>query len=307
MAHDAFKHSVWLSNREGLGLAVYNCGFQRCSPGHTWGPAVRDHFLIHYITSGKGVYDSGSGKYSLSAGDGFLVVPNRLITYWADQSDPWEYYWVGFNGTDAERLVCEAGLSAEQPIFHYDKDSLYREKLLNIYRLNGNRPSDQARMQAGLLSFMAAMMDRRPLDIQEKKSGYEYVKKSLQFIDYNYSRSIDVDDIAANVGISRSHLYRLFMKHISVPPNEYLTRYRIQKASLLLESSNLSVGEAAYSTGFSDQLYFSRVFKSIRGSPPVSTANAPMKKNEKNAGSDRRFLFAAWRKPKTAGQSKPCF
>ena len=83
MAHDAFKHSVWLSNREGLGLAVYNCGFQRCSPGHTWGPAVRDHFLIHYITSGKGVYDSGSGKYSLSAGDGFLVVPNRLITYWA--------------------------------------------------------------------------------------------------------------------------------------------------------------------------------------------------------------------------------
>ena len=75
MAHDAFKHSVWLSNREGLGLAVYNCGFQRCSPGHTWGPAVRDHFLIHYITSGKGVYDSGSGKYSLSAGDGFLVVP----------------------------------------------------------------------------------------------------------------------------------------------------------------------------------------------------------------------------------------
>ena len=131
---------------------------------------------------------------------------------------------MGFNGTDAERLVCEAGLSAEQPIFHYDKDSLYREKLLNIYRLNGNRPSDQARMQAGLLSFMAAMMDRRPLDIQEKKSGYEYVKKSLQFIDYNYSRSIDVDDIAANVGISRSHLYRLFMKHISVPPNEYLTR-----------------------------------------------------------------------------------
>ena len=268
MAHDAFKHSVWLSNREGLGLAVYNCGFQRCSPGHTWGPAVRDHFLIHYITSGKGVYDSGSGKYSLSAGDGFLVVPNRLITYWADQSDPWEYYWVGFNGTDAERLVCEAGLSAEQPIFHYDKDSLYREKLLNIYRLNGNRPSDQARMQAGLLSFMAAMMDRRPLDIQEKKSGYEYVKKSLQFIDYNYSRSIDVDDIAANVGISRSHLYRLFMKHISVPPNEYLTRYRIQKASLLLESSNLSVGEAAYSTGFSAQLYFSRVFKKYKGLSP---------------------------------------
>lgn len=147
-------------------------------------------------------------------------------------------------------------------------------------------------MQAGLLSFMAAMMDRRPLDIQEKKSGYEYVKKSLQFIDYNYSRSIDVDDIAANVGISRSHLYRLFMKHISVPPNEYLTRYRIQKASLLLESSNLSVGEAAYSTGFSDQLYFSRVFKKYKGlSPSQYSKRSHEKKWKKNAGSDRRFFL----------------
>ena len=70
------------------------------------------------------------------------------------------------------------------------------------------------------------------------------------------------------MGISRSHLYRLFMKHISMPPNEYLTRYRIQKASLLLEASNLSVGEAAYSTGFSDQLYFSRVFKKYKGISP---------------------------------------
>lgn len=268
MSKDAFKHSVWFSNRDSLGLAVYNCGFQHCLPGHAWGPAVRDHFLIHYITSGKGVYDSGAGEYTLAAGDGFLVVPNRLITYRADLEDPWEYYWVGFNGTDAERLISEAGLSLEQPVFHYDKDSLYREKLLNIYRLNGNRPSDQARMQAGLLSFLAAMMDHRASDRQEKKSGYEYVKKSLQFIDYNYSRSIDVDDIAANVGVSRSHLYRLFMKHISVPPNEYLTRYRIQKASLLLKNSNLSVGEAAYSTGFSDQLYFSRVFKKYKGVSP---------------------------------------
>ena len=116
---------------------------------------------------------------------------------------------------------------------------------------------------------------------RRKKSGYEYVKKSLQFIDYNYSRSIDVDDIAANVGISRSHLYRLFMKHISVPPNEYLTRYRIQKASLLLESSNLSVGEAAYSTGFSDQLYFSRVFKKYKGLSPSQYSKRSHEKNEK--------------------------
>jgi len=175
---------------------------------------------------------------------------------------------VGFNGTDAGPLVSQAGLSEYHPIFHYSKDSLYREKLLNIYRLTGSRPSDQARMKAALLLFLAAMMDNCTTDDNPEKNGYEYVKKSLRFIDFNYSRNINVDDIASNAGISRSHLYRLFMQYVAIPPNEYLTRYRIQKACVLLKNHHLSIGEAAYSTGFSDQLYFSRVFKKYTGVPP---------------------------------------
>lgn len=274
MTNELFKHSVKMPYHDSLGLAVFNCGFQRCAPRHSWGPAMRDHYLIHYITSGRGTYDDGHRIYHLTAGDGFLVMPSKLISYTADSADPWEYYWVGFNGTDAGRLVSQAGLSGENPLFHYDKDSLFREKLLNIYRLNGSRPSDEARMEAELLVFLAAMMDNCGQEENAHKSGYEYIKKSLRFIDYNYSRDIDVDDIASNAGISRSHLYRLFMQHISIPPNEYLTRYRIQKACLLLKNQSLSVGEAAYSTGFSDQLYFSRVFKKYKGVPPSRYAES---------------------------------
>ena len=279
MTNDEFKHSVKLSRHDSLGLAVFNCGFQRCRPEHTWGPAMRDHYLIHYITSGCGTYDNGEQVFQLSKGDGFLVVPSRLVTYRADSQTPWEYYWVGFNGTDASRLLRQAGLSAEHPIFHYDKDSLYRERLLNIYQATGTRPSDEVRMQSELLLFLADMMDKCEVDVESLKSGYDYIKKSLKFIDYNYSRNIDVDDIASNAGISRSHLYRLFMQHVSVPPNEYLTRYRIQKACEMLSSENLSVGEAAYSTGFSDQLYFSRVFKKYKGVPPSKYARLAAKQN----------------------------
>ena len=196
------------------------------------------------------------------------MTPSRIVSYCADHDDPWEYYWVGFHGSDASRLVSQAGLSEDFPLFHYDKDSLYRERLLRIYQLNGSRPSDEARMQAELLIFLATLMDNTQKVEDDHKSGYEYIQKSLRYIDYNYSRDIDVDDIAANAGISRSHLYRLFVQHISMPPNEYLTRYRIQKACILLQQQHLSVGEAAYSTGFSDQLYFSRVFKKYKGVPP---------------------------------------
>ena len=123
-------------------------------------------------------------------------------------------------------------------------------------------------MESGLLLFLAALMDRFGGDEEPHKSGYEYVKKAVKFIDYNYSRNITVSSVAASAGISRSHLYRLFMRHISMPPNEYLMRYRIGRAAGLLEGGGLTVGEAAYSTGFSDQLYFSRVFRKYMGVPP---------------------------------------
>lgn len=103
-------------------------------------------------------------------------------------------------------------------------------------------------------------------------TGRRYIEKALRFIQYNYFHSISVGDIADSVGISRSHLYRLFIEHLSMSPNEYLTRFRIDEACVLLRSQGLSVSEAAFSSGFSDQLYFSRVFKRYKGVPPSKYA-----------------------------------
>ena len=137
-------------------------------------------------------------------------------------------------------------------------------------------------MEAGLLLFLAEMIDEFGKTDTQHNSGFEYVQKAIKFIDYNYSRDIDINDVAGSAGISRSHLYRLFVQHTSMPPNEYLMRFRINKAVELLEHSSLSVGEIAYSTGFSDQLYFSRVFKKYMGVPP--SRYTPRKAAESKAG-----------------------
>jgi len=268
MTNDEFRHSFTVPFHNSLGLTVYSCGVQRCGSCHSWGPAVRDHYLIHYIIAGHGIFTSGSKDFHLSSGDGFLVLPSTVASYVADLSDPWEYCWVGFNGSDAKRLMSQTGLLDSDPVFHYDKDNLFEELLMKICNSSGSSPSEDARMESGLLLFLATLMDQFGIPATRHTSGYEYVQKAIQYIDYNYSSDIDIVDVASSVGISRSHLYRLFMKHISMPPNEYLMRYRISKATELLESNNLSVGEVAYSAGFSDQLYFSRVFKKYMGMPP---------------------------------------
>ena len=268
MTNDEFRRSFKIPFHSSLGLAVYSCGIQRCGPGHSWGPAVRDHYLIHYITSGKGHFCDGANKYGLSVGDGFLIVPGNIVSYKADSDDPWEYSWVGFNGTDAKQLMEQTGLLNRKPVFHYDKDTKLREQLSEICGCSGCGPSEEALMEAGLLKFLSLLMEQFGAPSEPHEIGYDYVKKAVKYIEYNYSSDITVSDIASSVGISRSHLYRLFMQHISMPPSEYLMRFRISKAATLLEAGNLTAGEAAYSTGFSDRLYFSRVFKKYMGVPP---------------------------------------
>ncbi len=268
MTNDEFRRSFRVPFHNSFGLAVYSCGVQKCGSCHSWGPAVRDHYLIHCIISGHGVFTCKNKQYHLAAGDGFLVVPSQIISYSADKVDPWEYCWVAFNGADAKRLMEQTGLLEREPVFHYGSDSHLQDLIMNINNTSGFDPSAEARMESALLLFLAALIDhfgRVPLP---HKNGFEYVQKAIKYIDYNYSGNISINSIAASVGVSRSHLYRLFMQHISMPPNEYLMRYRISKAAALLDTRQLTVGEAAYSTGFSDQLYFSRVFKKYMGIPP---------------------------------------
>ena len=79
-----------------MDLTLYQYGYEQCLPLHSYGPFVRNHFLFHYVISGKGTLlvddeNSQSTEYQLQGGMGFLIEPDRVNTYFADRKDPWEY------------------------------------------------------------------------------------------------------------------------------------------------------------------------------------------------------------------------
>ena len=65
------------------------CGYEACQPFHSYGPAVRPNYVIHYIISGKGIFTIGNRTYRLTAGQGFFLMPNVRTYYEADADDPW--------------------------------------------------------------------------------------------------------------------------------------------------------------------------------------------------------------------------
>lgn len=264
-----YKQSFKQTDIDHIDLSIFNCGQQSCEGGYTWGPGVRDHYLIHYIVRGKGTFSVDRTVYDLGAGDVFLAKPNQLISYSADRGDPWEYYWVGFNGVGANRLVLELPFRDGRPTHHCKNTERVKKALLDIFLSRGPDPRSEALMVGHLYLFAAELM-QEALELAPHAAGSsaQHVLNAVKFIQFNYSHEIGIDDIAQAVGISRSHLYRVFMNNTGCSPIDYLTQYRIDEACALLKNSSLSIAEIAVSVGFFDQFYFSRVFKKNVGVPP---------------------------------------
>ena len=73
------------------------CGMRDCSPGFTVGPNIRDHWILHYVLSGKGTFVYNSQRLELYTGDIFVVHPDDLTIYIADEKEPWSYIWAAFD------------------------------------------------------------------------------------------------------------------------------------------------------------------------------------------------------------------
>ena len=284
-----YKQSFKQTDIDHIDLSIFNCGQQSCEGGYTWGPGVRDHYLIHYIVSGKGVYTVDHTVYELGAGDVFLAKPNQLISYSADKKDPWEYYWVGFNGAGANRLVLELPFREDCPTHHCKNAGRVKQALSDIFLSRGPDPRSEALMVGHLYLFAAELMqEATEFAPHAAGSSAQHVLNAVKFIQFNYAHEIGIDDIARAVGVSRSHLYRVFMSNLGRSPIDYLTQYRIDEACALLKTSTLSIAEIAVSVGFFDQFYFSRVFKKNVGVPPsrylASLALSAENKDAENKG-----------------------
>ncbi len=82
---DVYKQSFKQNYTNNIELSIFNCGLERCAPGQTWGPGIRDHYLIHLVVSGKGTFEVGGHTFEVVPGDLFFARPSQLIRYTADE------------------------------------------------------------------------------------------------------------------------------------------------------------------------------------------------------------------------------
>ncbi|HAX95816.1 MAG TPA: hypothetical protein DCY35_04745 [Prolixibacteraceae bacterium] len=265
-------------------LEPYYCNTQHCNSLHSYGPAIRDHYLFHYIHKGKGIFEIHKKQYTLTEGDGFFILPNELVYYQANEQEPWHYTWVAFHGSYADAFIKQTGFSSELPIFTLnDQNKIPFEELLNKLITIGQGEELYLKLKKvgflyELLSYIASVgpsykIFQDDLNIRYIKQNNtninNHIEQAIDFISKNYSRQLTINDIAQYIHIDKHYLYEVFRKKIGSSPHNILESFRIRIACELIKTTTLSIGDISRSVGYTDQLYFSKVFKKHQGMNPT--------------------------------------
>ena len=246
------EHSEIIINKEYSGINAIQFGYQHCSPLWSFGPAVREHWLLHFIVSGSGIFKRDGKTHRLGAGDIF-VIPPRLETYYeADGKKPWHYIWIGFT---SDIKLPDAFSS---PVIKIPGAKNIFEGMLRC----GN-------MGNGKSEFLnSKIWELISLTLEADTGDTDYIEKALNCINSEYMYGISVNRLAEQLNIDRSYFSTLFRQKVGMPPGRYLMNLRLEKAAELMTVYDKSPSTAAFSVGYNDIYHFSKVFKQKFGCSP---------------------------------------
>ena len=211
-------------------LNLCHSGTDTCAPGTSNGPVVKSFFLIHYVTSGRGIYTVGNKQHQLGAGDAFLIRPGETVVYSADKKDPWGYCFFAFNGSAAEQYINRTAFGSSY-VTHIDDDTLYDLVSETTQVLSSSPANADMYAISQLLKMLLIFADHYQGENERKGRPLRAdVQKVIDYLDFHYADPITVLDMAKLVALERSYFYRLFKSEVGISPKEYLTRLRLDKA-----------------------------------------------------------------------------
>lgn len=249
-----------------------------------------DHLELEFVEAGEAKITIESKTFNVKKGEGFFVNSARLHAVFPN--DDYVSHTVVFHPSviasnpesDIYKKYLEPLINSESLVgIHLTEDIPFHRQLVAYtkeafesfikedfgYEIEAVNALSKAVM---CLSYQAINTAEHSYCVPDK--SILRLKKMLAFLTQNLSEKIEIEDIASVAKISTTECLRCFNKTVGMPPIQYLKKLRIQKAALLLGSSDDKIIDIALSCGFTDMSYFSRAFKESRGMTPKEYRNS---------------------------------
>jgi len=226
------------------------------------------HYALIFIERGEGFFQTAHVPYTrIRAGEGLLLLPNEEHSYKCDPKHPWQEYFITFDGR-AVRQAHQDKLLSEQQVLLRPRDRRHVKKLFESCFKEGMSASPAAQKRLPgifhqildeMLPEHADFVDHGPADV------VEVVRKGILS---NPDKSLDLQMVARQHGVSYSSLRQRFRQVCGTSIHQYHNKARVNLACKLLSEGH-SVKETSALVGIDDPYYFSRLFKKITNSSPT--------------------------------------
>ena len=262
------------------GIMKYNdikpifAGMSQCKSLHSYGPAIRHHCLIHYCVRGKGIFQNKDGTYEIEAGQIFIINPEEITFYRADEENPWMYTWIAFSG-----VICEK-IKKLPSVITIKNTSVFE----NIQKLIAEGVFLPEEYLINLIRLFGEILPSSP----DNKAGY--ATRAKDYIKLHYMEDISVEGISASLGVDRRYLLRLFKKEYGITIVNYIVNTRLSAAYGFL-ASGIPVSKAAVMCGYTDVYNFSKMFKKYHGVSPSDVKRKSVSENKADLSKDDEYIY----------------
>ncbi|MBN8218013.1 MAG: helix-turn-helix transcriptional regulator [Spirochaetes bacterium] len=234
---------------------------------NAFAPAV--FYGVEFIHEGRGWVESASGRYSLSAGDLFLLQKGKAYRYGTVGGFPLIKSWITVRGALMEYLLRIYGLSETTVVPHQGgTEAIFRALLARSRRAKkeGWHARRLARPVALWLHEALSLASESAHARQEKLTPA--VARMKVFLESQGDRPVPSKELAAVAGLSVSQSIRRFRSELGTTPYAWHLQERLLRAEYLLSHTCEVVRVVAGRCGFSDAHYFSALFKEKTGKSP---------------------------------------
>ena len=245
---------------------------------------------IAYVTKGSVTVSINDQKYTLQANEGIFINTGILHAYSGENDTeaimPNVLFKPSLIYATAESvyyqkyikpLIFSTNLSH---ILLSPKNPWQTEVLMHIRKvfmlMDEKNYGYEFKIRSHLSELLLLIIKNSPEPINDKvksKTEVERVRKMLNFIQFNFSDNINLQQIADSVFISRRECLRCFRHIVGMSPIQYVIELRIQKAKQLLLETDLPISDIYIACGFQNQSYFAKIFKSKTGLSPMKFRN----------------------------------
>ena len=257
-------HSLFYGFRESLEKdffiqAIGYDNFRFIMPYRTF--RIQKFYTLHVILAGSGTVKLGEVSCSAKAGDLFFLPPELPILYYPNRDDLWQYVWFELTGVHAGAYGRMMGFSADTPVIPGSGETVE-----TVCRLMRKMDEKTAGYYDALSAFYAVLGQN---STGEETTPESFSGTVISYLHRHYQNPrLCAEEICRAFRISHSYLCRLMKQETGKPMMQHLIKIRIAEACRMLEKTQMSVKEIAYSVGFRDELHFMKTFKRQIGISP---------------------------------------